>query len=105
MTRDELIATLEAANGPSGELDFCIWQFVNPEYTPARGWTGAASYTSSIDAALSLVLEGWDPALWMRDRWRGKAKVRLVARDGQEIHVNAMTAPIALCIAALKARS
>jgi len=56
----ELIERLEQAEGPSPELDEAIFQVVfgdQPLASPGR------RFTSSVDAALTLVPEGWDWAV------------------------------------------
>lgn len=63
---DELIERLEKATGPSRELDLAIAQHLPPstEYSLTTvqmrgGRPPVPSFTSSIDAALTLVPEGW----------------------------------------------
>jgi len=57
---DDIIAALEAAEAGSRELDAEIWRFVDPkEYEAKIGFVCSREYTTSIDAALSLVPEGW----------------------------------------------
>lgn len=118
MTRDELIAALEAATGPSRELDEAIAAFnagatreVQPSGRVAFHKNGfwvsigeVSPYTSSIDAALSLVPEGYHWAV----SWGG-AHLWLHIED-MPISESSRLAQhkfpaIALCIAALKARS
>lgn len=111
MTRNELIAALELATVPDRELDAEIDQLayengwrseriMTPDRTP--------SYTASIDAALTLVPEGycWDVA-------RGYVPEATVWQIGTEYdegsgrqlpHSQHPVPAIALCIAALKAR-
>ena len=116
MNRDELIAALEKAEGPSRELDAHLslilndgWQYHAPGFIWQPGCGSINSqrlpvrrYTESIDAALTLVGgAGWTAefvddddeyrvSVWDGDRWR----------NGHSRH----SAAIALCIAALKAR-
>jgi len=110
MTRAELIAKLEAAEGPSRELDAEIdilalesgWReerYMTPDTTP--------HYTSSIDAALTLVPEGL--------RWRvsyvpvhqfasaSVADGSILSPNTKEWEGKHTTPASALCIAALKA--
>lgn len=70
---DDLIKRLEAATGPDRELDADIFCAVNPGYSVYLAEDGtwecmksgeygplvAPHYTSSIDAALTLVPDGW----------------------------------------------
>jgi hypothetical protein len=109
VTIEELIARLEAADGPSRELDAEIYCFTR--YCSLSHWVedNADPYTSSIDAALSLVPEGL--------RWRvsgvpaaNKALASCATgsimdpatKEWDAIHTHTA---IALCIAALKARA
>lgn len=125
MTLSSVIKELEQAQGPSRELDdavllACGWKTEPGELLglPITNWvspTGSVHWrcdvpnpTSSLDAAMSLVPEGhfWscggpDETLIRRPKpwaqvWRGKQ-----AEDSGE----GPTPAIALCIAALKARS
>ncbi len=73
MTRAELIAALEAATGPSRELDASIGEAlgVAPQYYSEYGYGDPAKdaprehapYTESIDAALSFTPEGAEISL------------------------------------------
>ena len=74
MTRTELIAALEAAEGPSRELDTAIHEIAFPhddidDKAPGDPvfrkiedviWFNVPHYTGSIDAALSFTPEGWE---------------------------------------------
>jgi len=131
VTREELIARLEAATGPSRELDAQI--AITCGKAPAVAfrpcvsldpgtfgigayeiWV-APSYTASIDAALTLVPEGW--AIERLSHWPDiGASVELwevTYRNGKPWHTSrdrkvevrdVATPAIALCIAALRAR-
>ena len=129
----DLIARLEAATGPDRTLDRDIWLGLHgatlveqkPGYfrfqrASGRGrWRSvkdsiAPTYTGSLDAALTLVPKGWAAhsmmiwpgngtglMLWGThefggERWHGK--------DDPKVEARHMHAPIALCIAALRAR-
>lgn len=94
-------------SGLQAKTDRDLW----PEYCAQR----APEYTTSIDAALSLVPEGF--AIEKLGLWPGHgASVTVLGThkgsDGQFWHVGddgrwsatASTAPLALCIAALKAK-
>lgn len=112
MTRDELIAALEAATGQSRELDVQIELFLQPfafrgkEY-PTMVWHAhdkapqAPLYTASISAALMLVPKG---RIWSIGRWGEIAGFVAVLDQERQSHVGA-TLAIALCIAALRARN
>lgn len=145
MTKDELIAALEKAEGPSRELDCYIWAAVNgkgqavrivgePAYSPQRffcnpnseiEWLGydllnvAPAYTASIDAALTLVPDNHTVYLTRPNlHTTGTEALRMsyacVAPPGlggpqyakKRAHLSAhhRIAPVALCIAALRAR-
>ena len=91
---DDLIARLEAAEGPSRELDALIRcalfkkpsAFIKP-------------YTFSIDAALTLVPEGWE---WTIESG-GHVELVKDRMRGPYIEGNAVTPALAICIAALRA--
>lgn len=117
----ELIAALEGATGPSRELEAAIalalgWERIHPCRTV--GNTGAwrtpgghlvydfPAYTASLDAALTLVPEGWG---WSADCTSPKPYFRLWLYENgpscQDQDAEGATPAIALCIAALKARA
>lgn len=120
---DELIKRLEAASGPDRELDAdiatslgkpvckddpCNWVI---KYPGAYDYRKLPRYTASIDAALTLVPEGLD---WFVKHYAsagGKygavvTSPEIAARSwGDYSHDDAATPAIALCIAALRARS
>lgn len=111
----DLIERLKKATGPDRDLDLAIGEAVGaadhsgPAYhRPFREW--AKHYTTSIDAALTLV----PPQCWGEISWAGVLGLKENPRsypivtlgpgeDGQE--TQSATIPIALCIAALKARA
>ena len=125
----ELIARLEAATGPDRELDWLIADAVGlvPKHSiRAIGWDydwyrnsdkewalwkandsegrnnslwEPARYTSSIDAALTLVPEGCSVHLHIMPREIGHKAVVGIGNEGES-----KTPALALCIAALKAR-
>ncbi len=92
MTITELIAALEAAEGPSRVLDYKIAKEVNP--------TRHLLYTSSIDAALTLVPRGrlWSIGCLV------KAPGYVVVLDNDKRSHRGATPALALCIACLSAR-
>lgn len=119
MTIDDLIAALEKATGPSRELDAEIarqlgWVCLDLRRPLRReGWmipdgTTATlpKFSASLDTALTLVWEDWT---WDADAsapergidWRLHPPIEEERRSVEGTH---RLAPIALCIAALKAR-
>jgi hypothetical protein len=120
MTADHLsgiIERLEKANGPDRELDAEIHRAITPLLSDTQidqkvsGWlfggdhaqpTLAPFYSKSIDAALTLVPSGYGAvSMSIGEGERGSS-----ARLGHPyVHGNAKTPAIALCIAALRARS
>lgn len=105
MTKEQLIATLEKATGPSLWLDVEIKRVCNVPHNPRYM---ALQYTSSIDAALTLVPPHH---LWeVRQGFEAKATVWMLERDYDEGHsvpvgYSVDYPAIALCIASLKART
>lgn len=99
----------------SGEYQGRPRLFEQPRNLPRATWLG--EYTASIDAALTLVPEAWAIDGFMI--WPGeKSALRVVPTklethngrtahwsQGTRIHAEGATAPIAICIAALKARA
>ena len=126
MTRkiEELIERLEKAQEPNRELDAAIakasglyvyekrggdkkeWLYPTneDEWRKSLYETGAwrlPDYTSSIDAALTLVSEGYQ---WDFHSCVGEACVSNLSRDIERYGVSKISPAIALCIAALRAR-
>lgn len=105
----DLIARLEAATGPDRELDRAIAKAlgVMPLYE-MRGQIGGSwpDCTASIDAALTLVPEGW---LWQVE-WIGHQTRKRVGNcilwqpHEPALSGQAATPALAICIAALRAR-
>jgi hypothetical protein len=99
MTLSELIAKLEEAEEGSRELDCEIYVALGNPLLRAVG--KAPRYSSSLDAALTLVPEGSYAKLQIgRNHAKGWAWVEL--RDVEAVARS--TPALALCIAALKAR-
>lgn len=125
---DDLIARLEAADGPSNELNGEIWWAVFRKEAEAAFWRGALGvphrlgdvmppglgrtaviataprFTASLDAALTLVPRG---SLWgVCFNAIGALPRAQVAASETAFADEAVgaTAALALCIAALKAR-
>jgi hypothetical protein len=110
VTRHELIAALQAATGPAYVLDEAIDEYAVTLGLPPR--VVPPPYTASIDAALTLVPEGWRWSLdWtQRPPYQDCGRADLYAPGGgikppdvQDVY--AATPAIALCIAALRARA
>lgn len=101
---DELIQRLEKATGPDRELDIAIASAWKQHHSGRWSIVNAPYFTSSIDAALTLVPEGWfmealhqQPRGWLC--YVGSRSNSLARMESE-----ADTAAIALCIAALRAR-
>lgn len=114
---------VEKATGPDRELDAAIYMLLNPHMKPVTGSVGrfydpqkttmlgaqkyhiaggatavGKSYTASLDAAMTLVPEGWFKL--HPDSLKGWAALGIV---GPWSH--AATPALALCAAALRARA
>jgi hypothetical protein len=94
-TLGDLIAALEAAAGPSHALDDAI-EMLLPDLMRERH----RHYTASIDAALTLVPDATAWAAGEDEDGTGCADI-----PRHRILVHAATPAIALCIAALRART
>jgi hypothetical protein len=134
MTRDDLLAALKAATEPSRELDAeiavsvlggeIVWKQANytMELYPARKYLSSAhikgyglepilEYTSSIDAAMTLVPEGWNYEMHGEIFGKPLVFLRTTAKhpkfckkdDPGTIQIHTATLALALCIAALLA--
>jgi hypothetical protein len=120
LTKDEsmqdLIERLEKATGPDRELDLAIGEAVGEAnhsgpafHRPFREW--ARHYTASIDAALTLVEHlHWQVEDFNLDRtFRAQIAEQTMTKFGPAVGIRARakgaTPAIALCIAALKART
>lgn len=120
----ELAARCEAAEAPDRELDAVIREAVGgatvPLYRlvkPMIGhpeWEGGASsnghwlpfYTASLDAALTLVPEGWHWSIYDTNGVdKACAQVEPPEYDYEPHTGEAATPALALCAAALKART
>lgn len=101
---EQLIQKLEAATEGSKRLDYEIWR--NTGGAELSDWEDRIwpAYTTSLDAALSLVPEGLS---WFAEMNNGNAHAgaHWPKCDPASQFGHAATAPLALCIAALKARS
>lgn len=99
---EQLIQKLEAATEGSKRLDYEIWR--NTGGAELSDWEDRIwpAYTTSLDAALSLVPEG----MWWK--FSSRTKVAHIGRNKNGTATDtakAATAPLALCIAALRALS
>lgn len=102
----DLIAKLEAATAPDRELDVSVHlaagRDVECEYTATRD---VPRYTASLDAALTLVPEGYGGIVGI-----GKSGLTFLWQDGRgrdrgiSTGSKPKTPAIALCIVALKVR-
>lgn len=124
---DELIVRLEGALKGSVELNETIHNEVHGDWLRREcvkdtdGWrhpiygkiADAQGYTTSLDAALTLIPEGWTRGLltwpgYDNGTLRGNAKAELhsaFSSGGGPREIGyAETLPLAICIAALKAR-
>ena len=124
---ESLIARLKTATEGSRELDFEIFKLLHPMYAKweYRGFNSGGEYikgpgrfreqcpsdpyTTSIEAALTLVPDGW---AWHRMKRVGRDRSIWMAillpeprNNLPDAHGNAATPALALCIAALKARA
>jgi len=111
---------VEKAVGPDRELDAAIKEAVGHAWDYGADWGSrenynpvAKAYTASIDAAMTLVPEGWPSRqVGTTDDGRGYAAVagndmHMMAEDPDEFFAegDAATAALAMCAAALKARA
>lgn len=111
MTKEELIAALERATGPSRELDAEIaktFGFVpdGPGAQTSAPWAWGPDYTRSIDAALTLVPGGYTTSLMTGGFGNDIAELLKHGADikpEDDFEAEAPTLPLALCIAALRA--
>lgn len=97
---DDLIQRIEAAEGADRALDYDIAHLTGDHF---RNGGKAPAYTASIDAALTLVPEGYDWSLDNFDGDRGRPHA-WVCKDGPFYNATAATPALALCAAALRAK-
>lgn len=109
--QDDLIARIEAAEGPDDGLDREIFCAMFGWDMPLRGasyteWfaEGQPAYTSSLDRAMTLIPEGANTSLAMQDRHSHRWRWELRHGFGVRYSTWAGTAPLALCAVALRAR-
>lgn len=115
---NDLIERLEKATGPDRELDAEIWMTLNPSWrdyprTEAGGWitplamsAPASPYTDSIDFALTLFPTEMPRGLhlYMNTAPDMGGRDWVVSHQSPTTRVAARSWPLALCIAALRAR-
>lgn len=122
MSLDELIARLEAAEDYDPLLNVAIWRAVDPDAVDRMDRelsqfgvddyllaNNCEDFTGSLDAAMGLVPEGWGVGL---DIIGGGAVACLTLpgnsflgdRGDTDLYGRSKSAPLALCIAALRAR-
>jgi hypothetical protein len=107
---ERLLALLEQASGPSRELDLLIDRLTTKSEIHSdhldRWPEHAKHFTSSLDAALTLVPEGWDWNAGSEKAERVGNYAQLFRRSANESEEAwfAGSTPLALCIAALRAR-
>ena len=122
MTKDmaDLAERCEQATGPDRELDYAIADSVLGTVKPPYRRGRCDRYTASLDAAMSLVPEGWVmAALCQREPWfcrletddfdsmtfgKGEDWITEITA-GQEAMATAATPALALCAASLRARA
>ena len=106
----ELIERIEALEGPDREVDALIWFECIGK---ADGWEydghQRKPYTASLDAAMTLVPEGWSGLFGFQGTHdyieeRGHAHIQTIVGE-KEACAEAATPALALCAAALRARS
>lgn len=107
---NELAAKVESADGPDRVLDYLIFAAtLPPNY--AYLWDPADSnhrYTASLDAAMTLVPEGWAWMVGCAAGVRFCATIMPTDESGIEadaIDMFAATPALALCAAALRSRA
>lgn len=131
MSITELIARLEKATGPDREIDIAIFETVvavpnegqlvgveprqwDPKFTPLLvphpkwGFSPAVPgdaeyYTSSVDAALSLIPKTLAVSMRIGPASHGAKRIASACSHGFD--ARAPSLPLALCLAALKARA
>lgn len=104
MMLDDLILRLERTTGPDRELDKEINRAVKYLHRK-EGY--ALHFTSSNDAAMQLVPEGWSIQIRRYASGKGLAEIwdhERLSESKRLYSVESVTPEIATCIAALKAR-
>jgi hypothetical protein len=115
-TVSDLAERCEAATGPDRELSWDIWEAIGEPVIDDYSLNGSApAYTASLDAAMTLVPEGyyWTLSLGCkagRDSEFGPYWAELYSMADYRSHIDVEEIPgttpaLALCAAALKART
>lgn len=100
---DDLISRLVAATAGSRELDYAIWAIGDPvQFDRCMGANLSPCYTTSLDAAMTLVPEGW--RFIRLERMRDSIfSAEIESYDGMESwYGNHHNMRLALCIACLR---
>ena len=119
MTPQELIERLEKAEDYDPLLNVAIWRAVDPEAVDRMDRelsqfgvddfllaNNCEDFTGSLDAALTLVPEGWIYELWATNPSElAQANAKVYFRPSTKFGGEASTAALALCIACLIARA
>lgn len=111
---------IEALEGPCREMDLSIAKAVGLAHLDAvaGGVTGfmymdrgqpacvtVPRYTASLDAAITLVPEGWNMSVFLIEKLKLRASASVRDRDGKFSFTSAASTPaLALCAAALRAQ-
>lgn len=112
MDIEDLIKELEEADFGSKDLDLKVAKVNNPNLTDLPDYLAIwpSAYTTSVDAALSLVPGGWHWGVASIDEndifsggFQAYVTPSMTHFEGYQ-RGEAKTAPLAICIAALKAR-
>ena len=115
----ELIERIEALEGPDREVDRLVGRAAGWRHVPSGKYDwmkpsgmyctiGLPPFTASLDAAMTLVPEGWSGLLGFRGTHdyieeRGHAHIQTIVGE-KEAYAEASTPALALCAAALRAR-
>jgi hypothetical protein len=106
-TEDELVALAERcehATGPDRELDCAILVAIDWRYNSA--WRHLPRLTASLDAAMTLVPEGWWVQQLTQSHNRDATWVSLHSdTPAPVVQTSARADALALCAAALRARA
>jgi hypothetical protein len=125
-TSERLLALLESAQRGSRELTTAVYEAIGCEVigrprTPngvawryrgrgpsgriAERWETMQDLTESLDAALSLVPEGWHAILYTETNCAELYDATLEPRAGIKSRAEAATLPLAVCAAAIRLRA
>jgi hypothetical protein len=103
----KLVERCEQATGPNTELSFAIYAAISgKDYSHikrSQRYLYGEPYTASLDAAMTLVPEGWTINGFVQ-KVGGRTYISLIGKRGKEPAYGATDA-LALCAAALRARA